>query len=92
MFFSASDIMKAVRGRFCYYGIIKGCVIQESYCCTVGIGQQAQCNRLDFSVLRTKEIGDEEPCYSTKILIFSFIWAGLAALLKAINIMKVVQS
>ena len=30
-----------------------------------------------------KEIGDEEPCYSTKILIFSFIWAGLAALHKA---------
>ena len=30
-----------------------------------------------------KEIGDEEPCYSTKNLIFSFIWAGLAALHKA---------
>ena len=30
-----------------------------------------------------KEIGDEEPCYSTKISIFSFIWAGLAALHKA---------
>ena len=28
-----------------------------------------------------KEIGDEEPCNSTKILIFSFIWAGLAATL-----------
>ena len=28
-----------------------------------------------------KEIGDEEPCYSTKISILSFIWAGLAALL-----------
>ena len=27
-----------------------------------------------------KEIGDEEPCYSTKISIFSFTWAGLAAL------------
>ena len=23
-----------------------------------------------------KEIGDEEPCYSTKNYIFSFIWAG----------------
>ena len=30
-----------------------------------------------------KEIGDEEPHYSTKISIFSFIWAGLAALHKA---------
>ena len=30
-----------------------------------------------------KEIGHEESCYSTKILIFSFIWAGLAALHKA---------
>ena len=31
--------------------------------------------------------------YSTKILIFSFIWAGLAALHKArYNIMKVAQS
>ena len=34
----------------------------------------------------TKEIGDEEPCYSTKISIFSFIWAGLAALHKASTI------
>ena len=30
-----------------------------------------------------KEIGDEEPCYSTKISILSFIWAGLAPLHKA---------
>ena len=29
-----------------------------------------------------KEIGDQEPYYSTKILIFSFIWAGLADLRK----------
>ena len=27
-----------------------------------------------------KEIGDKEPYYSTNISIFSFIWAGLAAL------------
>ena len=27
------------------------------------------------------EIGDEEPYYSTKILIFSFIWAALAGAL-----------
>ena len=33
-----------------------------------------------------KEIGDEEPYYSTKISIFSFIWAGLAALHKASTI------
>ena len=32
-----------------------------------------------------KEIGDEEPYYSTKISIFSFIWAGLAALHNKIN-------
>ena len=39
---------------------------------------------------RAKEIGDEEPYYRTK----SLIWAGLAALHKAstIHIMKVVQS
>jgi hypothetical protein len=40
-----------------------------------------------------KEKGDEEPYYSTKISIFSFILAGLAALHKAKhNVMKVVQS
>ena len=33
-----------------------------------------------------KEIGDEEPDYSTKISIFSFIWAGLAAFHKASTI------
>ena len=31
-----------------------------------------------------KEVGDEEPYYSTKISIFSFIWAGLAALHKLV--------
>ena len=36
--------------------------------------------------LVTKEIGDKEPCYSTKISIFSFIWAGLTALHKASTI------
>ena len=43
--------MEAVRGRlFLWY---EGCMIQESYCCAVGIGQQAQaqCNRLAFRVL-----------------------------------------
>jgi hypothetical protein len=35
---------------------------------------------------QVKEIGDEEPYYSTKISIFSFIWAGLAALHKASTI------
>ena len=33
-----------------------------------------------------KEIGDKEPYYSTKSSIFSFIWAGLAALHKASTI------
>ena len=32
--------------------------------------------------ITAKEIGDEEPYYSTKISIFSFIWAGLAAIQK----------
>ena len=32
--------------------------------------------------VENKEIGDEEPCYSTKISIFSFIWAGLAGYTK----------
>ena len=41
LFFSASDIMEAVRGRFCFLWY-EGCMIQESYCCAVGIGQQAQ--------------------------------------------------
>ena len=26
----------------------EGCMIQESYCCAVGIGQQTQCNRLEY--------------------------------------------
>ena len=39
-------------------------------------------NVLNYSIM-IKEIGDEEPYYSTKILILSFIWAGLAALHKA---------
>ena len=36
--------------------------------------------------MHIKEIGDKEPYYSTKISIFSFIWAGLAALHKASTI------
>ena len=32
-----------------------------------------------YSSGRDKEIGDKEPYYNTKILIFSFTWAGLAA-------------
>ena len=40
-FSSDSDIMEAVRCcfRFLWY---EGCMIQESYCWAVGIGQQAQ--------------------------------------------------
>ena len=37
-------------------------------------------------MLGGKEIGDEEPYYSPKISIFSFIWAGLAALHKVSTI------
>jgi hypothetical protein len=33
-----------------------------------------------------KEIGHKEPYYNTKILIFSFTWAVLAALHKASTI------
>ena len=41
------------------------------------------CEARDAAMGPIKEIGDEEPYYSTKISIFSFIWAGLAALHKA---------
>ena len=37
-------------------------------------------------IVPLKEIRDEEPYFSTTILIFSFIWAGLAALHKASTI------
>ena len=44
--------------------------------------------------VESKNILDEDPCYSTKILIFSFTWAGGLAVFPQIkhNIMKVVQS
>ena len=45
--------------------------------------------RLKYILIFTihpKRKGDEEPCYSHKISIFSFIWAGLAALHKASTI------
>ena len=36
--------------------------------------------QLEFvRISQVKEIGDEEPDYNNKILIFSLIWAGLAA-------------
>ena len=49
------------------------------------------CTFCDVTKLReylsiSKEIGNEEPYYRTKISIFSFIWAGLAALHKASTI------
>jgi hypothetical protein len=37
-------------------------------------------------LLYSKEIGDKEPYYSTKISIFSFFGAGLAALHKSSKI------
>ena len=43
---------------------------------------QLKWNQIDGTVC-IKEIGDKEPYYNAKILIFSFIWAGLAALHKA---------
>ena len=51
-FMSASYIMEAVRGLFCFYGM-KVALFKKSSCCKVGIGQQAQaqCNRLAFRVL-----------------------------------------
>ena len=54
-FFSTSDIMEAIMRPFLFLWY-EGCVIQDSYCCAVGIGQQAQCNRLAFSVI-TQEPG-----------------------------------
>ena len=49
-FFSASEGGCQRLFLFLWY---KGCVIQESYCCEVGIGQQAQAqwNTLAFRVL-----------------------------------------
>ena len=43
-------------------------------------------SKVSFEMGLGKEIGDEEPYYSTKVSIFSFIWAGLAALHKASTI------
>ena len=43
------------------------------------------CSLLKFIPSR-KEIGHEEPYYDTKISIFSFTWAGLAAFHKASTI------
>ena len=39
-----------------------------------------------FVLNEDKKIGYEEPYYNTKISIFSFVWAGLAALHKASKI------
>ena len=50
-FFSASDIMEAVRGRFCFYRYECKVVRYKLDCCKVGIGQKVQCNRLAFRVL-----------------------------------------
>ena len=52
-FFSASDIMEAVRGRFCFYRYECKVAWYKLDCCELGIGQQAQaqCNRLAFRVL-----------------------------------------
>ena len=57
-FMSASYIMEAVRGLFCFYGM-KVALFKKSSCCKVGIGQQAQaqCNRLAFRVLRPSQPG-----------------------------------
>ena len=53
--------------------------------------QELCCAKFPYFISSTattilKEIGDEEPCYSTNISIFSFIWAGLAAFHKASSI------
>ena len=36
-------------------------------------------SKQELLILTTKYIGDEDPYYDTKISIFSFTWAGLAA-------------
>ena len=41
-------------------------------------GLSRMCFYCNMCITVAKEIGDEEPYYSTKISIFSFIWAGLA--------------
>ena len=54
-----------------------GCVNQDS----TNVGTVAG---IQYSEICTgKEMGDEEPCHSTKILIFSFIWAGLACFVES---------
>ena len=40
---------------------------------------------IEFSIIH-KYIGDEDPYYNTKILIFSFTWAGVAVFHKASTI------
>ena len=40
---------------------------------------ETEVNILKYPIVAHKEIGHEEPYYNTKILIFSFTWAGLAA-------------
>ena len=52
----------------------------------MGSGDESPKSGLTSSNGIDKDIGIEEPYYSTKILIFSFIWAGLAALHKASTI------
>jgi hypothetical protein len=50
-------------------------------------GQEASYQPFQVNIIVVlKEIGDEETCYSIKISIFSFIWAGLAALHEASTI------
>ena len=43
-------------------------------------------SKQELLTLTTKYIGDEDPYYNTKILIFSFTWAGLAVFHKASTI------
>ena len=50
-FSSASDIIEAGRGRFCFYRYECKVAWYKLDCCKVSIGQQAQCNRLAFRVL-----------------------------------------
>ena len=65
------------------------CTIYYSVVTSSGICADLALHRYvshEYVISVIKEIGDEEPYYSTKISIFSFIWAGLAALHKASTI------
>ena len=66
------------------------------YCTLKPLSQENWLTKHNLVAIRAtyKYKGDKDPYYNTKILIFSFTWAGLAAFFMQFrqNLMKVVQS